>query len=529
MSLPTTSGGAGQVPDPRLLEQLIRANRLAAAMLGISLALVISFAYYGFNKPENEVQPGPANAELSVEERDQLKQAALDQLISRGVGIWDSHPDSQVGRVLLTGLDGAEMDDIEVQSNSMGLREREFSLPKPKKTVRIVLLGDSFVFGERVDADERFGARLEEYLSEKAILDGRKIEVLHLGLGSWNFISESNWGRRQLSLLQPDLVVLLTVINDLDDSDGVRGFGSKANFSPLRRSQASSRVTTNHAVAYLGFRIANSLHEARDYESRTRFAEAKREVHKLKNLCEDLGTKFLLLVHWGARSVIVQENIVGDMTADQVAYLPSSFSKNMDYWADPNDSHWNAKGHELVSQILYGWVRSHDLFPELQLEAWPEAEEFSRVTLEEGLFESTRTVHVVSFLKQFKPEPTLRLDDLTDYSAAQIYSGVWADGVVGPYVSLVLRAEGVDTLYIEGSALDRPELNGAQVEVWVEEFSLGSFELKSGQPISFSALLPEATRQRTIVNVRLISDDFVYAGSDLRDCVVFNLDAIGLR
>lgn len=526
MRSPTASG---QAPDPRLLAQLVRANRLAAAMLGVSLALVIAFAYYSSSRPQQAVQPGAANAELSVEEREQLKQAALDQLISRGVGIWDSHPDSQVGRVLLTGLDGAEMDDIEVESNSMGLREREYSLPKPANTLRIVLLGDSFVFGERVDADERFGARLEEYLSEKAILDGRTIEVLHLGLGSWNFISESNWGRRQLSLLQPDLVVLLTVINDLDDSDGVRGFGSKANFSPLRRSHANARVTTNHAVAYLGFRMATPLHEARDYESRQRFAEAKREVHKLEQLCDDLGTKFLLLVHWGARSVIVQENIVGDMDAEQVAYLPSSFAKNMDYWADPNDSHWNAKGHELVSRILYGWIRSQDLFPELQLESWPEAEDYSRVSLEEGLYESTRSIHVVSFLNQFKPEPILRLDALTDHSAAQLYAGVWKGGVVGPYVSLVLRAEAVDTLYLEGAALDRPELNGARVKVWVEEFALGSFEIKSGQPISFSAALPEEARQRTIVNVRLESDDFVYSGADLRECVVFNLAEIGLR
>ncbi|MGI9315842.1 MAG: SGNH/GDSL hydrolase family protein [bacterium] len=63
-----------------------------------------------------------------------------------------------------------------VTYNSLGYREREFGPEKEADTYRIIMLGDSFGFGQGLPIEERFSHLIEEALIES----GMKAEVLNI-------------------------------------------------------------------------------------------------------------------------------------------------------------------------------------------------------------------------------------------------------------------------------------------------------------------------------------------------------------
>jgi len=122
----------------------------------------------------------------------EVRRAAIAELVARGAGGWDSFPDPDVGRLLQQNLAGRMFEGFAVASDALGLREGPVAIPKPKGTTRIVLLGDSFVMGEGVEADDRLGVFLAKDLRERAAGSAGPIECLHFGLDTWNIVAETS-------------------------------------------------------------------------------------------------------------------------------------------------------------------------------------------------------------------------------------------------------------------------------------------------------------------------------------------------
>ncbi len=102
--------------------------------------------------------------------------------------------------------------------NSLDLRDTEIE-PKPPGEYRILILGDSFVYGLGVNENETFVRRTERLLRERAQREGRSVSVrvVNGGVGGGPF-QEGKWLRDVGSALEPDLVVLGFFIgNDLYD------------------------------------------------------------------------------------------------------------------------------------------------------------------------------------------------------------------------------------------------------------------------------------------------------------------------
>lgn len=112
--------------------------------------------------------------------------------------------------------DNGTVREIRADTSDQGLRDRHFG-PKTADEYRILLLGDSFTFGQTVDFPDTIGHRLE-WLFEKSPL-ARKITVMNLGIPA-----TAPW-QQQIYLedigfdLQPDLVIhQLFLGNDLHDT-----------------------------------------------------------------------------------------------------------------------------------------------------------------------------------------------------------------------------------------------------------------------------------------------------------------------
>ncbi len=105
--------------------------------------------------------------------------------------------------------------DTDYKINSLGLRDKEYSIPKPSNTFRILMLGDSFTEGDGVFSNETFSKRLEEKL--QSFSSPVKFEVINAGVGSYSPLLEYLYLKNYGLQLQPDLVILNFDLSDVYD------------------------------------------------------------------------------------------------------------------------------------------------------------------------------------------------------------------------------------------------------------------------------------------------------------------------
>jgi lysophospholipase L1-like esterase len=100
----------------------------------------------------------------------------------------------------------------EVVNNRYGFRERQFPVPKPKDTFRIVVLGDSFTWGAGLAVEQRYTNVLEDLL--KAKYPQKNTEVLNFGTPGGPTILQRDILRKYKDLAEPDLIILGFCLND---------------------------------------------------------------------------------------------------------------------------------------------------------------------------------------------------------------------------------------------------------------------------------------------------------------------------
>ncbi len=120
--------------------------------------------------------------------------------------------------------------DTDYKINSLGLRDKEYAIPKPRNTFRILMLGDSFTEGDGVMSDETFSKILEEKLHH--ISSPVDFEVINAGVGSYSTLLEYLYLKDFGLRLAPDLVMLHFDLSDVHDDinyTSVARFDEKGN------------------------------------------------------------------------------------------------------------------------------------------------------------------------------------------------------------------------------------------------------------------------------------------------------------
>ncbi len=100
-----------------------------------------------------------------------------------------------------------------VQTNSHGFRTHEF-YPKLPGHFRIVIIGDSFMFGWNANQEETVAVRLEKLLQEHV---SDKIEVLSLGIPSYSCVRYSMLTKIYLDYLDPDMLIVAVDQSDFEE------------------------------------------------------------------------------------------------------------------------------------------------------------------------------------------------------------------------------------------------------------------------------------------------------------------------
>jgi lysophospholipase L1-like esterase len=121
-------------------------------------------------------------------------------------------PSDYYGHELVPGFEGFGPLNVPVKINDSGFRDIDHAGGKLPGAIRILGLGDSFVFGWGIRAEETFLRRLETRLQGRI---NRPVETINAGVPGWGLNQYYLYLKRSGVGLSPDLVVVAYFADDL--------------------------------------------------------------------------------------------------------------------------------------------------------------------------------------------------------------------------------------------------------------------------------------------------------------------------
>ncbi len=104
-----------------------------------------------------------------------------------------------------------------VETNSLGLRDREIERPKKPESFRIIGVGDSYTYGWGVNIEDTWLRQLEQRIN----IESKKIETVNLGKPGAGPPFYAEITRTVVPLLEPDLILVgILQGNDIASSGG---------------------------------------------------------------------------------------------------------------------------------------------------------------------------------------------------------------------------------------------------------------------------------------------------------------------
>lgn len=313
----------------------------------------------------------------------------------RGLWVYDAtkgwfHTPHASGVSYLGGPDGGA-----VRINALGLRGREVAPAKPPGVKRILVLGDSYVFGVGVDEGHLVTAELERLV--KGDLSGG-CEVINMGVSGYSTDQEYLLFREMGSRLSPDLVILVVVGNDFraNTADFVYDRYYKPFFAPepggrlsLRNVPVPQLSPWQRAKLWLSeeSNLWNSLRvRTSDVAPIRRFLESFRvmtphigrvdEVEITAALIRALGSEIEAA---GAKLLVVDAGQRGERSAPFNALGVKLASAGIPFlnlkrtlaearrahpsgrWDFPGNPHWNVDAHRVAAETIHQHLRKNGL------------------------------------------------------------------------------------------------------------------------------------------------------------------------
>ncbi|MFH0958460.1 MAG: GDSL-type esterase/lipase family protein [Pseudomonadota bacterium] len=274
---------------------------------------------------------------------------------------------------------------VSVNINSKSLRDIEHSPEKSKQTKRVLILGDSFVWGFGVEAEQRFSNIIQKEVSSTT----NKVEVINAGVSGWSTDQELLWLEKYGLSYNPDLVILLFYQNDLEDNLRlmVNNFYRKPRFvlkddgeliltgTPCphaSRFLLTLKYLRNHSsiVALLGnltyrsgLNIGNLI-----FGNANVTRETDKEIRlsltlllRMNNILSQKGIPFVLVTYCegdrscAALSSLAKENDIILLNVDKL----EGYSR--DVMTIKGDGHWNAVGHSFVGKALAEFLQNQKI------------------------------------------------------------------------------------------------------------------------------------------------------------------------
>ena len=296
---------------------------------------------------------------------------------------WHHRP-GQAGTFVLGGI------RVEVRHNQRGLRDHDHPYPRVDGKKRILVIGDSFVWGYGVGQDESFAERMEKTLGD--------VEVINAGVSGYSTDQELLWLQDEGMKYRPDLVIL--VLSGNDDAMNRRRvayfvypkpafrFGQEGELVldnvPIPRASALRRIahlgSSRSALINLGvgrgaavLRGSRSEPELEESGLETSGAVESKPFALTAALVDEIGAVAAaggarLLVaatgmFWPPDSVGTYPQLIAtlEQQGHEIVDVESSPGFVEERMRLPNDGHWNPEGHAFVAARLLDAIEDREL------------------------------------------------------------------------------------------------------------------------------------------------------------------------
>lgn len=256
-----------------------------------------------------------------------------------------------------TPLTRAHLMGADVEINSLGLRDREFSAVPPPGRTRIMMLGDSLTLGWGVEGNETYSKVVEDMLRNS----GRDVEVINTGVGNYNTEMEVAYFLERGAKLKPHYVVLNYFINDAEPTPR-----DHSNFLS-RNSRAfvyfASRLDMAMRMASAGEKKDWKSYYAGLYEGDEGIGRVAAAIERLATYCRQNGIKLYLANQPELRDPAnyafpqVDRLIEKIAAANQIKYIPMLPAvrelKPETLWVTQPDPHPSPVAHAAFAKELY--------------------------------------------------------------------------------------------------------------------------------------------------------------------------------
>ena len=298
-------------------------------------------------------------------------------------------PDEKAGYSLRPFFQGTQINPFgnfrtPVTVNSLGFRDRGLQGSICKNCSRIMLLGDSYVFGEGVDWEHTYSARLENILRDEWEL---KVQVINGGVPGYSLTQTFERLKKYRQIVKPDLVVVgwdpftftreeepMTYVNGYlvfhQHQKQIRVVGAnlfRTGFPPESRLGKADVWMQSHSLVY--FFVKHRLRKTL-YHYVTKKIVADRDIIKMQPIhlkkpmdiilrindyCQEDGSRLILVLLVSEPSIAeVVERLCREKNITMISLAERSPGKEA-----PNktllfkhDAHFNEKGHAYMAEKL---------------------------------------------------------------------------------------------------------------------------------------------------------------------------------
>lgn len=223
------------------------------------------------------------------------------------------------------------------ESNGHGLRWYHIGKKKEKK--RILLIGDSVVYGLGVSFNETFAFELQFLMPE--------YDIINAGVGGWNTENESLWLLNEGIFLEPDLVILYITSNDLENVYA----GKKPKYPRYQKIIYNSYVLST--VFYIKRNLFKVLFGRTSFKTNVTPDANEIAREALINIIA-VSPKLVACVYGSeeCRKTETLQFYLNILKENKIPtfFLPENFYSDK-YRISTIDHHPNKRGHEYIAQV----------------------------------------------------------------------------------------------------------------------------------------------------------------------------------
>ena len=250
-----------------------------------------------------------------------------------------------------------------VNTNSLGMLDKERSSYKPKDVYRIVCLGDS------TTANSQYVRMLEELLNRN--IKTRRFEVWNCAVTGYNAIQYCRALQEKWLRYDPDMVIIGFCLNDFDVTLVVlKEQNQLVGYFPYREIlPAVNPVLLKHSALYRFIVMKMFYPKNPDYR-RDIIETTSSYLQKTKEQLASKNIHFFIVIlglteplenykqSWG-KNYIQIKYIVNKYQIESLDTMPFFQNSNPESLKLSDELHFNEKGSQIVAEAIYGYVHEN--------------------------------------------------------------------------------------------------------------------------------------------------------------------------